>query len=49
LGLVDINDKAGERAHGAKLRHGPVEDVECRNVEELEELACVLMHIAQEA
>jgi hypothetical protein len=39
LGLADADDKAGERACGVELRHGPVEGAECRDVEALEDLA----------
>jgi hypothetical protein len=49
LGLANIDDEAGERAHGIELRHGPVKDTDCRDVEEVEDLARALIGIAQEA
>jgi hypothetical protein len=49
LGLADVDDEAGECARGAELRHGPVEDAECRDVEEIEDLVRALVRIAQKA
>jgi hypothetical protein len=41
--------EAGERARGVGLRCGPVEDADCRDVEEVEDLARALVGVAQEA
>ena len=49
LGLANVDDEAGECARGIELRRGPVEDTDCHDVEEVEDLACALIGIAQEA
>ena len=48
--VADVDDDAGEHAHGVDLRHGTVEDAEGRHVEALEEdLARALIGVAWEA
>jgi hypothetical protein len=48
LGLANADDEVGERACRVEPRHGSVEGTECRDGEELEDLACALAGVARE-
>ena len=46
LGLANVDDEAGERTCGVELCCRPVEDADCRDIEEVEDLARALVGIA---
>jgi hypothetical protein len=48
LGLANANDKVGERTCSVEPCQGSVEGAECRDVEELEDLASALAGVARE-